>query len=125
MSDPVPTARTLRDLPFSCSKRYYNRVDNSPNYGGETRTTIRISTRQPGEDLHLRYRDNGTGISFWDKTHIFTKRFGKNTGPGLFLSREILSITGITITENGEPGKGACFDTRIPNGTYRVISHME
>jgi signal transduction histidine kinase len=35
--------------------------------------------------------------------------FGRHTGLGLFLSREILSITGITITETGEPGKGAVF----------------
>lgn len=30
-------------------------------------------------------------------------------GFGLFLLQEILAITGISITENGEPGKGARF----------------
>jgi len=43
----------------------------------------------------------------------------KNTGLGLFLSREILSITGITIRENGDPGKGARFEMVVPNGIYR------
>ena len=33
--------------------------------------------------------------------------FGENTGLGLFLAREILNITGITIVETGDPGKGA------------------
>jgi len=36
----------------------------------------------------------------------YMKGLGKNTGPGLFLSQEILAITGISITETGEPGSG-------------------
>lgn len=46
-------------------------------------------------------------------------RVGKNTGLGLFLSREILSITGITLTEAGDPGKGARFEITVPDGIYR------
>jgi len=38
---------------------------------------------------------------------------------GLFLSREILSITGITIKEAGEPGKGARFEMTVPKGAWR------
>jgi signal transduction histidine kinase len=38
----------------------------------------------------------------------------------LFLSREILAITGITITENGEPGKGARFEITVPKGAWRT-----
>jgi len=34
-------------------------------------------------------------------------------GLGLFLSREILAITGITITETGEPGNGARFEIAV------------
>jgi hypothetical protein len=30
-----------------------------------------------------------------------------------------LSITGITIRETGEPGKGARFEIVVPNGSYR------
>ena len=37
----------------------------------------------------------------------------KNTGLGLFLAREILDITGITIRETGEPGKGARFEMTV------------
>ncbi|MFA4877789.1 MAG: hypothetical protein WC586_10270 [Methanoregula sp.] len=36
------------------------------------------------------------------------------------LSREILSITGITIHETGEPGKGARFEITVPPGGYRL-----
>jgi hypothetical protein len=37
----------------------------------------------------------------------------------LFLSQEILSITGITIAETGIPGKGARFEITVPKGAYR------
>jgi hypothetical protein len=40
----------------------------------------------------------------------------------LFLSREILSITGLRIQETGEPGKGARFEIFVPKGAYRFIS---
>ena len=41
-------------------------------------------------------------------------------GMGLFLAREILAITGITITETGEAGKGARFELHVPEGGYQV-----
>ena len=44
------------------------------------------------------------------------------TGMGLFLSREILAITGITLRENGEPGKGARFEITVPKGAWRIGS---
>jgi len=40
--------------------------------------------------------------------------YGKHTGLGLALSREILAITGITIRETGTPGAGARFELRVP-----------
>jgi hypothetical protein len=54
---------------------------------------------------------------------LFMKGFGKNTGPGLFLSREILAITGISITETGEPGSGARFEIRVPEGESRYLEN--
>jgi signal transduction histidine kinase len=62
--------------------------------------------------------DDGVGITAQDKKRLFTRGFGKSTGLGLFLSREILSITGITITENGVPGKGARFEITVPKKNY-------
>ena len=35
------------------------------------------------------------------------------------LASVILVITGITITENGTPGKGARFEITVPNGMWR------
>jgi hypothetical protein len=35
-------------------------------------------------------------------------------------SRGILALTGITITENGEPDKGVSFENTLPKGKWRV-----
>ena len=51
--------------------------------------------------------------------------FGKNTGMGWFRFKEILSITGITIRETGEPGKGARFEMVVPKGAYRFGKEPE
>jgi len=100
-------------------KVFYNLIDNALRYGGDRMTTIRVSSRETEKGLILVCEDNGNGISLEDKRKLFTKGFGKNTGFGLFLSREILSITGITITETGTTGKGARFELTVPKGKYR------
>jgi len=35
--------------------------------------------------------------------------------------QEILDITGITIHETGEPGKGARFEMTVPKGAWRSL----
>ena len=44
----------------------------------------------------------------------------RNRGFGLFLAKEILSITGLTIEENGRAGTGARFEIRAPMGSFRM-----
>nr|WP_280897474.1 HAMP domain-containing sensor histidine kinase [Methanolinea mesophila] len=101
-------------------KVFYNLVENSLRHGGHV-TNIRFSfTENPG-GLVLSYRDNGTGISAEDKKKLFQRGFGKHTGLGLFLSREILSITDMTIRETGEPGEGVNFEIFVPKGRYRIV----
>jgi signal transduction histidine kinase len=100
-------------------KVFYNLIDNSLRYGGDRMTAIHITSHEEGGAFVLVFADNGVGIPAKDKPRLFTKGFGKNTGLGLFLSREILAITAISITENGEPGKGARFEITVPKGMYR------
>jgi len=75
--------------------------------------------------LSLIIEDDGVGIAAGDKSRIFERGFGKNTGLGLFLTKEILAITGITIRETGTPGSGARFEITVPKGTYRTIIPSE
>ncbi len=66
--------------------------------------------------------DDGVGVPLADKERIFERGFGRNTGLGLFLVREILGITGMSIRETGEPGKGARFEVTVPKGMFRLGS---
>jgi PAS domain S-box-containing protein len=100
-------------------KVFYNLMENAIRHG-ETVTTIRFSAQEIGATLRIVCEDDGSGIPADEKEKIFERGFGKNTGLGLFLSREILSITGIEIREAGEPGKGARFEIIVPQGSYRV-----
>jgi hypothetical protein len=84
--------------------------------------TIRFSVKESGDDQVIMCEDDGNGIVAEEKEKIFERGYGKkNDGFGLFLSREILAITGITIIENGTPGKGVRFEIRVPKGVYRLI----
>jgi PAS domain S-box-containing protein len=115
-----PGLEVLADLLLE--KVFYNLIDNALRYGGEKLTSIRVASRKDKGDLVITVEDDGNGISVEDKKMLFNKGFGKHTGLGLFLSREILSITGITITETGDPGTGARFEITVPDGAYRFKS---
>ena len=99
-------------------RAFYNLVENALKHGDRV-TTIRISVTENKEFAQITIGDDGIGIPPFDKEKIFTKGFGKNTGLGLFLVKEILSITGITIRETGEYHKGARFEMNIPRGAFR------
>jgi PAS domain S-box-containing protein len=101
-------------------KVFYNLFDNAIRHG-ENITHIRIYCVREGPDLLLIFGDDGQGIPPENKERIFKRGFGKHTGLGLFLSREILAITRIEISETGEFRKGARFELRIPAGSYRFL----
>ena len=89
-------------------------------YWGEGESPgVEVVDLLPG-DRALIWEDDGTGIPAEEKERIFHRGVGKNTGLGLFLIREILGITGIGITETGEPGAGARFEMRVPRGAWQI-----
>jgi len=100
-------------------KVFYNLMENSLRHGGQI-TQMSFSFQETVSEGIIIYEDDGDGISFEDKKNLFKRGFGKNTGLGLFLSREILSITGISIQETGEPGKGVRFEILISSDKYRM-----
>jgi PAS domain S-box-containing protein len=125
---PVGDVMVINDIPAGAAvfadpliiKVFYNLMENAVRYG-EKISTIRFSIEESGNDLLIICEDDGVGIPVEEKEKIFERRFGKNTGMGLFLSREILSITGITIKETGESAKGARFAIFVPMGAFRVM----
>ena len=104
-------------------KVFFNLLDNSVKHGDRV-TCITISQEPRGDGMVIVWEDNGAGVVTSEKTRIFERGVGKNTGLGLFLIREILSITGITITETGEPGKGARFEMLVPEGGAYRCDHL-
>ena len=101
------------------SNVFLNLFDNAVRYGKTaTIITVRCRLNEDGE-LLITFADNGIGIPLDEKQKIFEKGYGKHTGFGLFLAREILAITGIGIHETGTHGKGATFEITVPKGVYR------
>lgn len=98
-------------------KVFDNLLDNSLRHGGGV-TEIRVHTRLSEDGLVIMWEDDGIGIAKGDKKKIFKRGFGNNTGLGLFLVREILSITGMSIHECGEEGRGVHFEILVPKTGY-------
>jgi PAS domain S-box-containing protein len=85
----------------------------------KTATTLTISYHKTPDGIQLIFEDDGAGIPENLKEKIFQRGFGAQKGMGLFLSREILEITGITIRETGTYGTGTRFEITVPNGSFR------
>jgi signal transduction histidine kinase len=86
--------------------------------GGDV-TKILISCKYVSDSLVIIYEDNGVGIPNRDKENIFIHGYGKNTGIGLFLAEQILSVLGLSIRECGDCKKGARFEITVPAGKFR------
>jgi len=85
-----------------------------------TQVTLGFKPEDDGS-VTLFFEDNGAGIPDDSKQKIFSPDYQKNKSVGLFLAREILDITEITIGETGTPGKGARFEMNVPKGAFRFI----
>ncbi len=99
---------------------FYNLFDNAFRYGDGI-SRIDITWSRANEDLIIIFEDDGIGIPEDEKEVIFQRGYGKNSGLGLFLSREILSITRMSICETGQYRKGARFEIHVPNGNFRFL----
>ena len=96
---------------------FHSLADNTVRHGERvTRVVVRAENIEKG--LALIWEDDGIGVPQDRKEKIFDKGYGSNTGLGLYLAREILATTGFTISEEGEPGKGARFVIRAPSGWF-------
>jgi PAS domain S-box-containing protein len=100
---------------------FSNLFENARMHGG-TVTKIQVSRKKTPEGAEIVVADDGKGIPPAEKQKIFEKGFGSHTGLGLYLAREILSITGLSIQETGEYSHGARFAIRVPAGMFRQSS---
>ena len=119
---PVTVAPELQEISIFADpmvdKVFFNLFDNSVRHGQGV-SQINVFTINSGDTLTVVWEDNGIGIITEEKEQIFEHGFGKNTGLGMFLTREILSLTGMSIHEIGTFGEGARFEITIPKGAFR------
>ncbi|PWR74632.1 hypothetical protein DLD82_08620 [Methanospirillum stamsii] len=106
------------------SKVFENLYDNAIRHGGNVTEISVHCEEQSDESLLVVWEDNGSGITEDKKEKIFDRGFGNNTGLGLFLIREILALTGISIYEFGKPGVGAKFLIVVPYGKFRFCDNI-
>ncbi|MDI9632904.1 MAG: helix-turn-helix domain-containing protein [Methanolinea sp.] len=95
-------------------------LENSAVHGRKV-TSIRVAARETPEGLLVVYEDDGMGIPAEEKATLFEWGHGERRAHSLFLCRQVLDATGISIRETGEFTRGARFEILIPPGKYRVI----
>jgi PAS domain S-box-containing protein len=88
--------------------------------GGVTAVSL-TSALRPDGSLTIIYSDNGKGIPEPKKEQIFSRDLVQRSGMELFLAREILEITGMSISETGIPGRGLRFEINVRKGGYRFL----
>jgi PAS domain S-box-containing protein len=123
----IDTSNLVRKLPVESFEIYadpllervFSTLAENVLLHSVTATEIALSYRETPEGLVLVFEDDGVGIPASMKEKIFERRYEDKKGVGLFLAREILSITGITIQETGTEGKGARFEMTVPKGMFR------
>jgi PAS domain S-box-containing protein len=106
------------------SSVFLHLIENAIRHGKKT-TRIRLFCEESFEELHIVCEDDGIGVPPEAKDKIFNRQFFNQTGLEMYLTREILSITAITIRETGIYGKGACFELCVPKGGYRFVAAKE
>lgn len=91
---------------------------NAVLHGGDvTAVTVSCMTTPEGNAV-ITVSDDGVGIADGQKEKIFSRGVGMKTRYGLYLAREILSVTGITIRETGTAGTGAVFSLTVPQENW-------
>jgi len=103
--------------PLIC-RVFYNLIDNAIKHG-KTLTRISFGCHETPGGIIILCEDDGVGIPIGQKAHIFDRVVGGEGKFGLFFVHEFLDMSGMTITETGEPGKGARFEITVPKGMYR------
>jgi PAS domain S-box-containing protein len=97
---------------------FVNLIENTLEHGVKA-TSIRFYSEVRGRDLVLVFEDDGVGIPPDEKDLVFEHTRRGRISYGLFFSREVLAITGLSIKETGDPGKGARFEIQVPEGLFR------
>jgi PAS domain S-box-containing protein len=97
---------------------FVNLIVNALQAVGEA-GRVEVETAVEGRRALVRVRDDGVGIAPEHRDRLFdpfftTKPAGEGTGLGLYVSHEIVRAHGGEIAIVSAPGRGACFEVRLP-----------
>jgi signal transduction histidine kinase len=114
---PQEITRVLLNL---ISNGFYAAAKHARETADGFRPVLTVTTRDRGEAVEVRIRDNGTGIPPEIRDKLFqpfftTKPTGEGTGLGLSISYDIVTQEhGGTIEVESEPGSFTEFTVRLP-----------
>jgi two-component system, NtrC family, sensor kinase len=114
---PQDVSRVLLNL---ISNGFYAVTSCGREEGSSFRPTVKVTTREFGEGVEIRVRDNGVGVPPEHREKLFqpfftTKPTGEGTGLGLSISYEIVTQQhGGTITVYSNIGEFTEFTVRLP-----------
>jgi CheY-like chemotaxis protein/anti-sigma regulatory factor (Ser/Thr protein kinase) len=120
-SDPLLVERVIRNF-ITNAIRYTDR-------GG-----IVVGVRRRGIDYVVQVWDSGPGIAEQDQTRIFdefvqignTERDrAKGLGLGLAIVRRLSTLLSAPLGLRSWPGRGSCFEIRLPKAEAAAIPHVE
>jgi two-component system, NtrC family, sensor kinase len=120
---PQELTRVLLNL---IGNGFYAANKRSRESDGTYRPALKVTTREFGESVELRVRDNGIGVPLENRDKLFqpfftTKPTGEGTGLGLSISYEIITQQhGGTITFDSEVGDFTEFTVRLPRRRHAV-----
>jgi len=120
---PQELTRVLLNL---IGNGFYAAEKRSRESDGSYRPALKVTTREVGESVEVRVRDNGIGVPLENRDKLFqpfftTKPTGEGTGLGLSISYEIVTQQhGGTITVDSELGDFTEFTVRLPRRRHAV-----
>jgi PAS domain S-box-containing protein len=124
---PQELTRVLLNL---IGNGFYAANKRSRESNGTYRAAMKVTTREFGDSVEVRVRDNGIGIPAENRDKLFqpfftTKPTGEGTGLGLSISYEIVTQQhGGTITFDSEVGDFTEFTVRLPRSRHAVSGRM-
>jgi|SRR6266581_4789333 len=121
---PQEITRVLLNL---ISNGFYATAKRKAEAGDGFEPTLSATTKNLGDKVEIRIRDNGTGITAEIREKIFnpfftTKPAGEGTGLGLSMSHDIIAKQhGGTIDVDTEPGAFTEFRIVLPRAGASLI----
>ena len=103
------------------SRAVYNIIHNTGSHAeGARRLSIKTGWFDSGNEFFITIEDDGSGIPSDEKELIFRNGYGRTSGFGLFLTKEILEISKAKIWEEGIDG--ARFVISVPRNNVRKMN---